>query len=70
MRLVPAATATGHSPLRSTWTAWWTATRLDEQAVSMVMDGPCQLKKYETRLDIILRELPVAAYVGICSLSA
>ena len=60
MRLAPAAIATRDSPLLNVWTAWCTATRLEEQAVSMVIDGPCQSKKYETRLDIILRDMPVA----------
>jgi hypothetical protein len=26
----------------------------EEQAVSMIIEGPCQLKKYETRLETML----------------
>lgn len=44
-RVSPAATATRDSPALSERTAWWTATRDEEQAVSMVMEGPFQLKK-------------------------
>lgn len=43
--LAPAATVTLASPLRSNCTAWLTATRLDEQAVSIAIEGPCQSKK-------------------------
>jgi hypothetical protein len=63
----PAATATGASPLRSAWTAWCTAIKLLEHAVLIVIDGPCQLKKYEIRFDKILWCDPVDAYVGTFS---
>ncbi len=49
-----------HSPERRLRTAWWRATRLEEQAVSMVMDGPLKSKKYEMRFDKMERALPVA----------
>lgn len=42
MRLEPAAMAILASPFRRVETAWCRATRLDEQAVSMVTDGPLQ----------------------------
>ncbi|GJD02405.1 hypothetical protein ColKHC_11230 [Colletotrichum higginsianum] len=45
IRLAPATQAISHSPDRRLRTAWCSATRLDEQAVSMVMDGPRKLKK-------------------------
>lgn len=38
--------------------------RLEEHAVSRVMEGPRQSKKYETRLDKILLPIPVAVYIG------
>jgi hypothetical protein len=37
IKLTPAASAKWHSWLRSAWTAKWTATRLELQAVSIVM---------------------------------
>jgi hypothetical protein len=64
-RFAPAATVTSDSPLRSDCTAWWTATKLEEHAVSIVMLGPCQSKKYDIRFEIMLREVPVAVYVGM-----
>lgn len=64
MRLAPHATATLESPLLNTCTASCTATSDDEQAVSIVIEGPCQSKKYDTRLDMMLLEIPVAVYWG------
>jgi hypothetical protein len=49
--------------------AYCTAIKLLLHAVSMVIDGPCQLKKYDILLDRMLRAEPVAAYVGMFSLS-
>jgi hypothetical protein len=45
MRFVPAATATREIPALRVWTAWFRATRLEEQAVSIVIEGPFQSKK-------------------------
>ncbi len=61
--------ATGHSPFRKAVTPRWTATSDDEQAVSIVMLGPCQSKKYDTRLEMMARLSPVAPYVGFRSQS-
>jgi hypothetical protein len=62
MRFVPVARAKEHSCCCKAVTAWWSATILDEQAVSTTSDGPRQSKKYDTRLAITLRAAPVAIY--------
>jgi hypothetical protein len=59
-RLAPVATATRDKPVRNCWTAWWRATRLELHAVSIVMEGPCQSKKYEILLERMAREVPEA----------
>jgi iron only hydrogenase large subunit-like protein len=52
--------AIGASPLRKDVTPWCTATSDEEHAVSTVMLGPCQSKKYEIRFDMTARLVPVA----------
>ena len=41
--------------------ASWSATRLDEQAVSIVILGPCRSKKYERRFAMMESDVPVMA---------
>lgn len=62
MRFDPAATAMSTSPFLNADTAWCKATKLDEQAVSMVAEGPLQSKKYDIRLAKIEAAVPVAWY--------
>lgn len=45
MVLTPPAIAAVQSPATSARQAWEMLTRLDEQAVSMTMDGPLNLQK-------------------------
>ena len=42
--LTPPAIATSESPSRRERTAWWTATREEEHAVSTLTDGPRKSK--------------------------
>src|SRR5262249_22731411 len=69
MRIVPAATATSLVPALRAWTAWASAIKLDEQAVSIVIVGPCQSKKYDTLLEALLAAMPGALYLGMWSKS-
>jgi hypothetical protein len=62
-RFVPAATATLEVPWRRTCTAWCTAIRLLEHAVSIVIHGPVQLKKYDSRAEAFEFAIPVELYV-------
>jgi hypothetical protein len=69
MRLLAAVTASEHCPLRSASTAEYMATKLDEHAVSIQTDGPCQSKKYDIRLAVIEVAVPGAQYCGMASMS-
>lgn len=62
IRFVPAAMASPDMPERRAWTAWCTATREEEHAVSIVMLAPRQSKKYEIRFDTTERAVPVGKY--------
>jgi hypothetical protein len=62
MRLVPVAIATVNFPLLRAYIAISSATMLLEQAISIVMLGLCQSKKYETQFETTARSSPVAAY--------
>ncbi len=55
----PATAARSHSPARSAWAAWCSATSDDEHAVSTVIAGPCQPSAYASRPDSRLAALPV-----------
>jgi len=59
MALTPAAIATSDSRERRLWTARCTATRLDEQAVSIAIAGPWNPKTYARRPAAKFSELPV-----------
>ena len=59
-RFTPAASASSESPARRLWHARWMATSDDEQAVSIVTDGPRRSRKYDTRLAMMLSAPPVA----------
>ena len=58
----PPATAIVHSPDRSAWHARCNATSDDEHAASSVIAGPSSPNTYDSRPDITLPVLPVAAY--------
>jgi hypothetical protein len=69
IRLLAAVMANEHSPFLSDSTAECIATKLDEHAVSMQTEGPCQSKKYDTRFAVIELAVPGALYCGIASMS-
>lgn len=60
--LAPPTRAMVHSPRSSARTAWWTATRDDEHAVSIVMDGPTRSSANEMRLESNVCEELVALF--------
>lgn len=60
MKLEPQATAIRESPALGVCIAECTATRLEEQAVSVVTDAPCQSRKYDMRFGRTAREVPAA----------
>ena len=62
MRLTPATTAISHFPRRSFSPAASTATKDDEQAVSMLMLGPFRPSEYDTRFAAIEAAAPVPVY--------
>ncbi|QHF95429.1 hypothetical protein DEH18_17920 [Streptomyces sp. NHF165] len=59
MTVTPPASARSHSPERSAWPAWCSATNDDEHAVSTVTAGPSKPNVYATRPDSTLGVLPV-----------
>jgi hypothetical protein len=55
----PPTIANSDSPCCKLLHASWTATRLDEQAVSIVRLGPCKSKKWEILFDCIAGAQPI-----------
>src|SRR3954447_14110056 len=60
MTVVPPARARVVSPVRREVQARWRATRLEEQAVSMVREGPDRPSTYDNRPDMTLGVVPVS----------
>jgi hypothetical protein len=60
--LTPPASATSQSPACRPRTAWWTATRLDEQAVFTAIAGPRSPNAYATRPGMNDPSEPVRSY--------
>lgn len=58
IRLTPAAIAVDASPVCRLWHAKCSATRLPEQAVSIVILGPFKSKKYDNLFAAIARDWP------------
>ena len=64
MILTPATIATSHSPLLILSIASFTATKDDEQAVSIVILGPLKSKKKDILFDNIAIEFPTIALIS------
>ena len=61
MTLTPPASAMSASRCCRPVTAWWVATKDDEQAVSTAIAGPPRPRAKATRPIAVLREVPVTA---------